>query len=87
MPNLQVILIGTLGILLVTTTTAFVGREWHIPQAEPARRLRQPEQAGLTDDGEEKEEDVDENTQENLNVLHLLYTIAQVPSNSILPVN
>ena len=38
-----------------------------------------PDPADVTDDGgEDKEDDGTEGSQENLNVLHLLYTIAQV---------
>jgi hypothetical protein len=68
------------GIVLVTTTTTLVGREWTaLPDEEPVPlRPFHNEPVEPTEDGEDREEDGTENSQENLNVLHLLYTIAQV---------
>jgi len=68
------------GIVLVTATTTLVGREWAALQDEEPVRLHpfHNEPVEPTEDGDEREEDGTENSQENLNVLHLLYTIAQV---------
>jgi len=56
-----------------------VGREWTASQDEDRVRLPSHyEHVEPTEDGDEREEDGTENSQENLNVLHLLYTIAQV---------
>jgi hypothetical protein len=76
---------GAIAVVLVTATTALVGREWQFSRDQSRRPTRPwpPENeesffGPRTDDGiEEKEEDV-AHDQENLNVLHLLYTIAQV---------
>jgi hypothetical protein len=75
----QVLLFGVVGIVLATATTTLVGREWAALQEEERLRIRPYyEPLEPTEDGDEREEDGTENSQENLNVLHLLYTIAQV---------
>ena len=78
----QVLLFGVVGIALATATTTLVGREWAALQEEERLRIRPYyEPLEPTEDGDEREEDGTENSQENLNVLHLLYTIAQVLSS------
>ena len=78
----QVLLFGVVGIVLATATTTLVGREWAALQEEERLRIRPYyEPLEPTEDGDEREEDGTENSQENLNVLHLLYTIAQVFSS------
>jgi hypothetical protein len=78
----QVLLFGVVGIVLATATTTLVGREWAALQEEERLRIRPYyEPLEPTEDGDEREEDGTENSQENLNVLHLLYTIAQVLSS------
>jgi hypothetical protein len=64
-------------VVLVATTTTLVGREWRSPHEEtgPHRNADAAEELEAAAEGEE--EGTEEN-QENLNVLHLLYTIAQV---------
>lgn len=72
----EIILFGVISVVLVTATTLFVGREWRPSKEEVPPQQWRPEPTEATeDDGEEREE---EGNQENLNVLHLLYTIAQV---------
>jgi len=66
------------GVILATATTTLVGRQWAALQEEERLRIPYYEPPDITEDGEEREEDGTENSQENLNVLHLLYTIAQV---------
>jgi hypothetical protein len=77
---------GAIAVVLVTATTALVGREWQFSR-DQGRRPARPWPPGndnsffgpRTDDGtEEKDEEDVTHDQENLNVLHLLYTIAQV---------
>jgi hypothetical protein len=74
---LQFLLFGAVAVVLVATATTLVGREWRCPQEEraPFRRVEVMEESEAA--GEAEEEPTEEN-QENLNVLHLLYTIAQV---------
>jgi hypothetical protein len=80
------VLFGALAVVLVTGTTALVGREWHIPRDEGPERPRHWNPLGdinffaprTDDEAEEKEEQNMAHDEENLNVLHLLYTIAQV---------
>jgi hypothetical protein len=64
-------------VVLVATTTTLVGREWRSPNEETGPR-RNAEAAEEQEMAAEGEEDGTEENQENLNVLHLLYTIAQV---------
>jgi hypothetical protein len=79
----QVLLFGVVGIVLATATTTLVGREWAALQEEERLRIHPYyEPLEPTEDGDEREEDGTENSQENLNVLHLLYTIAQVLSST-----
>ena len=76
--NKQVLLFGAIGIVLVTATTVVVGREWHFPREEEQVPTWPPNLNEFIEDDEDKEEERSESSQENLNVLHLLYTIAQV---------
>ena len=73
---IQFVLLGAVGVVLVSVTTSVVGREWgYHENHKPVPPV--VEQPGYIDEGgEEKEE---ENPDEGVNVLHLLYTIAQVP--------
>jgi hypothetical protein len=76
------LLFGALAAIFVTATTTLVNREWHKPHenGEPLHVTPADEVDGFTDmEGEMKDEEAEiEGSQENLNVLHLLYTIAQV---------
>jgi hypothetical protein len=58
-----------------------VDREWQGRREEEPIEQWRPDTVEGTEDGEEKEEERSEEAQENLNVLHLLYTIAQVISS------
>ena len=62
----------------MTATTALVAREWHFPKEEEQVPQWPPALNEFIEDDDDKEEERSESSQENLNVLHLLYTIAQV---------
>jgi hypothetical protein len=93
-----VVFFGALAIVVVTATTAILGREWQFQntkgpgtQEPPVRQSEPPVQLTLEslqntrydEETEEKDGEVDSQEQENLNVLHLLYTIAQVVSHLV----
>jgi hypothetical protein len=78
----QIVLFAAVGAVLVVSTTVVVGREWTgPPQREPSPEWHAVDTTSgfeITDDDmDEKEEDGTDGA-ENSNVLHLLYTIAQV---------
>jgi hypothetical protein len=73
-----VLFFGVVGTILVTATTALVGREWHFPREEEQVPTWAPNRDELIEDDEEKDEERSESSQENSNILHLLYAIAQV---------
>jgi hypothetical protein len=75
--NVQFLLFGAVAVVLVATTTTLVGREWRSPHEETGAHRNAEAAEELEATGEGEEEGTEEN-QENLNVLHLLYTIAQV---------
>jgi hypothetical protein len=81
--SLQFVLFAAVGAVLVVSTTAVVGHEWTKPQERaPAPEWLRDDMAGfeiIEDDMDEKD-DEDTDGAENSNVLHLLYTIAQVIS-------
>jgi hypothetical protein len=81
--NFQFLLFGAVAVVLVATTTTLVGREWRSPHEETGAH-RNAEAAEELEAAAEGEEDGTEESQENLNVLHLLYTIAQVRPTSTL---
>ena len=74
----EFVLFGAVAVVLVATTTTLVGREWQYPLEQEPVPLRRAEAIEETEAAGEAEEEPTEENQENLNVLHLLYTIAQV---------
>ena len=74
------LLLGAIGIVLVSVTTSVVSREWRFHENDKPLPTIAETPGYIDEGGEEKEEENPD--QENVNVLHLLYTIAQVPSVS-----
>jgi hypothetical protein len=77
---LKVIVFGVVGIVLVSATTALVSREYEPrkPTTTTTGNVRPESPVFDIDTEDDGNEDKDnEGEQENINVLHLLYTIAQ----------
>lgn len=77
----KVVLFVAVAVVLVASTTVVVGREWTAtPDGAPAPEWHTGDTAGFEiaeDNMDDKDEEGTEGG-ENSNVLHLLYTIAQV---------
>lgn len=77
----QIVLFAAVGVALVASTTVVVGREW---TAKPDGTSLPEWRTGDMADFEIPEDNMDDKDEEgteggeNSNVLHLLYTIAQV---------
>lgn len=78
---MKVILFGVIGVVLVSATTALVSHEYESPRKRTTSRNNRSESTlfnNVDTDDEWNEDKDNEEEQENINVLHLLYTIAQV---------